>query len=142
MDYFRMSTFFDHTSNNGTLFQQMMFNPQFREELRTPELFNNRLKTMTGVEYMLAAGSSESGVWVIRKQQRGAPRWDESLGAESEDLTVLAAYYVVGENIFQAPSVVTVLQNRMVRLDIPLLFYTHTQRERGGECGGLSADGR
>jgi mediator of RNA polymerase II transcription subunit 6 len=115
MDYFRMSTFFDHTSNNGALFQQMMFNPQFREELRTLELFNNRLKTMTGVEYMLATGSAESGVWVIRKQLRRSPRWDESTGGEAEDVTVLAAYYIVGENIFQAPVVGTVLQNRMVQ---------------------------
>ncbi|KAG0125806.1 MED6 mediator sub complex component-domain-containing protein [Tuber indicum] len=112
MDYFRMSTFFDHTSNNGTLFQQMQFNPQFREELRTPELFNRRLATMTGVEYMLAAGSVESGVWVIRKQLRKSPRYDDN--GREDDITVLAAYYIIGENIYQAPSIGAVLQNRML----------------------------
>ena len=112
MDYFRMSTFFDHTSNNGTLFQQMQFNPQFREELRTPELFNRRLATMTGVEYMLTTGSVESGVWVIRKQLRKSPRYDDNV--REDDITVLAAYYIIGENIYQAPSIGAVLQNRMV----------------------------
>jgi len=107
-----MSTFFDHTSNNGTLFQQMQFNPQFREELRTPELFNRRLATMTGVEYMLTTGSVESGVWVIRKQLRKSPRYDDNV--REDDITVLAAYYIIGENIYQAPSIGAVLQNRMV----------------------------
>lgn len=116
MDYFRMSTFFDNTSNNGNLFQQMQYNFQIREELRTVELFNQRLKQMTGVEYMLATGSTETGVWVIRKQLRRPNKIDDNTGREVEDVTVLATYYITGENIFQAPSVGAVLQNRMVCL--------------------------
>ena len=129
MDYFRMSTFFDHTSNNGTLFQQMQFNPQFREELRTPELFNRRLATMTGVEYMLATGSVESGVWVIRKQLRKSPRYDDN--TQEDDITVLAAYYIIGENIYQAPSIGAVLQNRMVSFCPVRPYLTLVQKKVG-----------
>lgn len=114
MDYFRMSTFFDNTSNNGNLFQQMQYNMQIRGELGTPELFNQRLKQMTGVEYMLATGSTDTGVWVIRKQLRKPNKIDDNTGREIEDVTVLATYYITGENIFQAPSVGAVLQNRLV----------------------------
>lgn len=124
-----MSTFFDHTSNNGTLFQQMQFNPQFREELRTPELFNRRLATMTGVEYMLATGSVESGVWVIRKQLRKSPRYDDN--AQEDDITVLAAYYIIGENIYQAPSIGAVLQNRMVSFCPVRPYLTLIQKKVG-----------
>ncbi|KAI5849597.1 MED6 mediator sub complex component-domain-containing protein [Morchella snyderi] len=113
MDYFRLSTFFDNTSNNGTLFQQMQFRPEIRQELATPELFNARLRRMTGVEYMLATGSSDTGVWVIRKQlRRGVVRGED--GQEVEDVSVLATYYVVGENVFMAPAVGAVLMNRML----------------------------
>ncbi|KAH8149843.1 uncharacterized protein LAJ45_05995 [Morchella importuna] len=113
MDYFRLSTFFDNTSNNGTLFQQMQFRPEIRQELATPDLFNARLRRMTGVEYMLATGSSDTGVWVIRKQlRRGVVRAED--GQEVEDVSVLATYYVVGENVFMAPAVGAVLMNRML----------------------------
>ncbi|KAL7275159.1 Mediator of RNA polymerase II transcription subunit 6 [Rhizina undulata] len=114
MDYFRMSSFFDATSNNGVLWDQMAHNQAFQNEIPNLDAFNKRLKDMTGIEYMVVAGSQETTVWVIRKQLRRPMRMDENTGQMVEDVTVLATYYITGENVYQAPSIGAVLQNRML----------------------------
>ena len=78
---------------------------------------------------MLATGSVESGVWVIRKQLRKSPRYDDN--AQEDDITVLAAYYIIGENIYQAPSIGAVLQNRMVSFCPVRPYLTLVQKKVG-----------
>ena len=50
----------------------------------------------------------DTGVWVIRKQDRTkrTPREDE--------VTVLGTHYIVGENMYQAPSVYDIVGNHLV----------------------------
>lgn len=53
-----------------------------------------------------------TGVWVIRKQNRR-----KSLNPNEEDeITVLATYFVVGLNVYMAPSVGDILSTRLVSL--------------------------
>lgn len=49
-----------------------------------------------------------SGVWVIRKQDR------KKRQGMDDEITPFSAYFVVGENIYMAPSVQNVLGSRMV----------------------------
>ncbi|KAI1001905.1 hypothetical protein K3495_g6299 [Podosphaera aphanis] len=112
--YFAQSPFFDRTSNNAVLFSQAMFNPQMMPIIQTREAFEGRLKTMAGLEFMVAYGPAEmapgtgTGVWVIRKQTR-----KKRTGAEDE-VTVHSSYFLVGENIYMAPSVADVISSRML----------------------------
>lgn len=71
---------------------------------------------MQGLEYMVAQDPSDnghiienSGVWVIRKQNRRKKQ-----GAD-DDVNPICSYFVVGENIYMAPSVGNVLGSRVVR---------------------------
>ena len=70
---------------------------------------------MQGLEFMVSHDPSEnghkienSGVWVIRKQTR-----KKRQGAEDE-ISCISSYFVVGENIYMAPSVMSIISNRMV----------------------------
>lgn len=77
---------------------------------------------MSGLEYIVAYdplqtqaknadgqfAAQPSNVWVIRKQQRRKrPGMDD-------EVSVLATYFVVGENIYMAPSVASVVSSRLV----------------------------
>jgi len=79
---------------------------------------------MQGLEFMVtydplqAAAQSEttfahepSNIWVIRKQMRR-----KRPGLEDE-LIPLSTYFVVGDTIYMAPSVASVIGNRIVRFD-------------------------
>lgn len=84
--------------------------------LQTREAFEGRLRTMQGLEFMVAHDPSDngtkldnSGVWVIRKQNRR-----KRPGMEDE-ITPISSYYVVGENIYMAPSLSNVIGARLVR---------------------------
>lgn len=75
------------------------------------------MKTMQGLEFMVAHDPSEngtkienSGIWVIRKQNRR-----KRPGAEDE-ITPISSYYVVGENIYMASSMGSILGARLVRV--------------------------
>ena len=70
---------------------------------------------MQGLEFMVAHDPSNnghqqdnSGVWVIRKQYR---RKRQGL---DDEMTPISSYFVIGENIYMAPSVGNVLGSRMV----------------------------
>jgi mediator of RNA polymerase II transcription subunit 6 len=84
--------------------------------LQTREAFEGRLRTMQGLEFMVAfepsraVGSQEGSenVWVIRKQNRRKRQ-----GLEDE-ITVLGSYFVINENIYMAPSVGNVVGSKMV----------------------------
>jgi hypothetical protein len=51
-----------------------------------------------------------SNVWVIRKQMR------RKRAGQEDEVVVLATFFVVGDCIYMAPSVASVVGNRIVRL--------------------------
>ena len=107
MHYFAASHFFDPASRNGQLTQQIAHNADLREQVTSQAVFDRMLAGMrgAGTEYVIAAGAEDAGVWVIEE------RWRDAHGLAH----VRAVYYMLGENIYQAPSVGAVLQNRCVR---------------------------
>lgn len=114
--YFAGSPFFDPTSNNAVVVNQAMFNQGLRNVLGTREAFEAHLRGMSGLEYVVAQEPAEmgpgmgTGVWVIRKQTR---RKRNEPGVE-DDITVHADYFVVGENIYQAPTLGDILSAKIV----------------------------
>lgn len=114
LHYFARSPFFDPTSNNAILVSQLQFNPRLQWVLANREHMEARLKTMSGLEFMVAQEPAEmnpgsgTGVWVIRKQTR------RKRNGMEDELTIHATYFVVGENIYMAPTVGDVLGNRML----------------------------
>ena len=116
--YFAESPFFDKTSNNSALFTQATMNPTFFPFIETREAFEGRLNTMQGLQFVVAfdplqaAAQSDtrfahepSNVWVIRKQNR-----------RKDDVSVISTYFIVGDCIYMAPSVASVVGNRIVRV--------------------------
>ena len=112
--YFARSPFFDPTSNNAILLNQAMYNQNLLPIIQTREAFQSRLKTMSGLEYIVAQEPAEmapgtgTGVWVIRKQIRRKRQGEE------DEVIPHAAYFVVGEHVYMAPSVADVIGSRMV----------------------------
>jgi len=115
--YFAESPFFDRTSNNAVLFSQAMYNQNMLPIIQTREAFEGRLKTMSGLEFIVAQEPAETapgtgtGVWVIRKQTRR-----KRAPPDEDEITVHASYFVVGENIYMAPTVSDVLGSRMLSI--------------------------
>ncbi|PTU18716.1 hypothetical protein P175DRAFT_0443233 [Aspergillus ochraceoroseus IBT 24754] len=120
--YFAESPFFDATSNNASLAIQANYNEAFRHFVETREAFEGRLKTMQGLEFVVAydplqaAAQSNtqfardpSNIWVIRKQTR------RKRAGLDDEVVVLATFFVVGDCIYMAPSVASVVGNRIVR---------------------------
>lgn len=114
LHYFAQSPFFDRTSNNAILTVQASMNPAMVYLLATRVEFERRLRSMSGLEFIVAQEPAETapgtgtGVWVIRKQTR------RKRGPEEDEITIHASYFVVGENIYMAPTVADVLGSRMV----------------------------
>ncbi|KAJ5107599.1 hypothetical protein N7456_004274 [Penicillium angulare] len=119
--YFAESPFFDPTSNNASLAIQANYNEAFRHFVETREAFEARLKTMSGLEFIVshdplqAAAQSNtrfahepSNIWVIRKQNRR-----KRTGTDDE-VTVISTYFIVGDCIYMAPSVASVVGNRIL----------------------------
>ena len=112
--YFARSPWFDRSSNNGLLYNQALYNPKLFPLLQTRAMFEGWLKTMSGLEYIVAEQPAEmapgtgTGVWVIRKQTRR-----KRAGMEDE-ITVHGSYFVVNDHIYQAPSVADVLGSKLV----------------------------
>jgi hypothetical protein len=121
--YFAESPFFDATSNNASLAIQANYNEAFRHFVETREAFEGRLRTMQGLEFVVAYDPLQaaaqtnnqfahepSNVWVIRKQTR------RKRAGQEDEVVVLATFFVVGDCIYMAPSVASVVGNRIVRL--------------------------
>jgi mediator of RNA polymerase II transcription subunit 6 len=114
LPYFAKSPFFDPTSNNAVLENQAMYNQNMVHVVATREAFEGRLKTMSGLEYIVAQEPAETapgtgtGVWVIRKQTRRKRQGQE------DEITVHSTYFVMGENIYMAPALLDVLGSRIV----------------------------
>lgn len=123
--YFAQSPFFDRQSNNQSVFSQSVGNPSLEPFLNTRQTFEERLAERPGIEYVVAHdpletntfvdspdGQVQSNVWVIRKQERtkGAYRDDK---LEEDEITPLANYHIVNSAIYQSPSLLKILTNRM-----------------------------
>src|SRR2546421_4128250 len=119
--YFAQSPFFDRQSNNSSVFQQALSDYRFAHWLNTRESFEAQLRRISGLEYVFAYdplamniqidgpnGKEFSNVWVIKKQERA------KRAGQEDQVTVLGFYYIVGDAIYQAPSVAKILTNRMV----------------------------
>jgi mediator of RNA polymerase II transcription subunit 6 len=123
--YFAESPFFDKTSNNAVLFSQAVYNPNMFPIIQTREAFEGRLKTMSGLEYIVAQEPADmvngTGVWVIRKQTRRKRQ------PEEDEITLHSTYFVVGENIYMAPAVADVLRAQTVG-STKTFMYTDTDK--------------
>ena len=124
LPYFANSPFFDATSNNATLSTQALYNPGMYHLIQTREAFEGRLRTMHGLEFMVSHDPSmndtqpeHNGVWVISKQNRRKRQ-----GIEDE-ITPISSYFVVGENVYMAPSVANILGSRMVNRFLRHQYY-------------------
>ena len=115
LPYFAESPFYDQTSNNAALTVQAFSNPNMYHLIQTREAFEGRLRTMQGLEFVVTHDPSEngtktenSGVWVIRKQNRRKRQ------GMQDEVTPISSYYVVGINVYMAPSVGKIIGSRMV----------------------------
>jgi mediator of RNA polymerase II transcription subunit 6 len=125
MEYFSLSPFFDKASNNAQLRMQMMFSRGgmegvdeeaelrcvFRrcyrlQQTRADELGNRPLpcRRFTGIEYVVAHASPPD-LFILHKRNRSSPH----------EATVLGAFYILNGNVYQAPSLFEVLNERIVR---------------------------
>ncbi|KAI9843026.1 MAG: Mediator of RNA polymerase II transcription subunit 6 [Sclerophora amabilis] len=118
LPYFSQSPFFDATSNNASLTTQATYNPSMYHLLQTRAAFEGRLRSMQGLEYMVASEpppptgpDGETGAWVIRKQIR---RRKAGTDDGSSEVEVLSTYFVVEDCIYMAPSVGNVLGTRLL----------------------------
>lgn len=113
--YFAESPFFERTSNNAVIMAQAMNNMAMYHYIQTRETFETRLKTMSGLEFIVGEEPAETGpgmgtgVWIIRKQTRRKRYQDD------DEITVHASFFVVGENIYMAPTLADILATRIVR---------------------------
>ncbi|CAO3683234.1 unnamed protein product [Umbelopsis vinacea] len=99
LDYFAMSPFWDRQSNNQVLSMQTQFN-----DLRQADSTEEALRKMTGVEF--AVVHEQPPVYVIQKQYRRGP--------SQNDVTPIATYYITGANVYQSPTVYSVVANRLL----------------------------
>ncbi|KAF2478838.1 MED6 mediator sub complex component-domain-containing protein [Neohortaea acidophila] len=125
--YLSVSPFFDDTSKNGLHFLQAEKNMAEFDLVKDRRRFEEDLARHVGSEYMIVGEPadvvtgppgpqqqrSKSGVWNLRKQYRDRRR-DVDTGRMTEELTTLGSYYIVGENMYQAPSVGDVVGNRLL----------------------------
>lgn len=113
--YFAESPFFERTSNNAFIMSQAMANASMYHLIQTREAFEGRLRAMSGLEFVVAEEPAETGpgagtgVWVIRKQTR------THVPGEGVQIVEHASYFVVGENIYMAPTLADVMASRIVR---------------------------
>ncbi|TLS26937.1 hypothetical protein PpBr36_04517 [Pyricularia pennisetigena] len=117
--YFAASPFFDPTSNNAVVFSQAVRNQSQLHIIATRQAFEARLREMSGLEYIVAQEPAETGpgmgtgVWVIRKQTRRKVKDSNGFPAPDE-IEVHSDYFVVGENIYMAPSLANILSSRIL----------------------------
>lgn len=84
--------------------------------LGTRNDFEAALRGMSGLEFVVAFRPQDfygepqisQGLWVIRKQNR------RKVSAGEDEVAILNTYFVVGENIYQAPSLSNIVSSRMV----------------------------
>ncbi|KAK2019619.1 MED6 mediator sub complex component [Colletotrichum eremochloae] len=110
--YFAESPFFDRQSNNAVITNQAMFNPALLKNLATREAFEGELDKMSGLEFRVLHAPADmvtgTGVWTIVKQMR-----QKNPDRNRMEARPLAYYFVVGENIYQAPTLGDILSSRI-----------------------------
>ncbi|KAF6035738.1 MED6 [Bugula neritina] len=95
LDYFGRSKFYDRTCNNEVIKMQ-------RQSIE-------QLVNLTGIEYKLVHVQPPI-LYIIRKQYR----------QNSESVTPMAHYYVIGGIIYKAPDVCTLVNSRMMNTTFSL----------------------
>jgi len=115
--YFADSPFFDWTTKNGLVIQHGRQDQWGWLNMHDRSKLEAELAARSGTEYMIVEGeglefdkegkAAKGGVWVIRKQER-------TKGAPKDTLETLATYFIVGENVYQAPSVGDILGTRLL----------------------------
>ena|ERR1700760_2644654 len=108
--YFMYSPFCDVQSNNKLLLTQLSRNQSLFPVLENRTEFQDRLRMMPGIGYFVIDGPEKvtpgyNPVWVIRGERRMR---------DSNQVEIIGTYYAVGENIYQAPSLLDVLTCRLV----------------------------
>lgn len=105
LEYFSLSPFYDRSSNNQVLKMQSQYNELHS---RGNDLYSE-LQNMKGLEFVVAI-AQDPDLWVIRKQERISPK----------ETRPISTYFVVGENIYMAPAVHTIIQNRILSIALSL----------------------
>ncbi|BGP43952.1 Mediator of RNA polymerase II transcription subunit 6 [Rhodotorula kratochvilovae] len=101
MDYFSYSPFFDKRSNNATLRMQMMFANGGMQGVDEEK----ELRRLTGLEFAVSPLSRpQDDLFIIHKRQRTSP----------DDAAVVGAFYILNGNVYQAPSVFEVINERVL----------------------------
>lgn len=78
-----------------------------------------QLYKMDGVEFVVAS-VKEPDLWIIRRQRRNT---------REGKITILQTYYIVGTNVYQAPSVFAIVQSRMLATEANLEVVLRGLRE-------------
>ncbi|GAA5843814.1 hypothetical protein JCM11251_001810 [Rhodosporidiobolus azoricus] len=99
IEYFSLSPFFDKSSNNAQLRMQMMFSRGGMEGVDEEA----ELRRFTGVEYVVAHAAPPN-LFILHKRNRTSPY----------EATVLGAYYIMNGNVYQAPTLFEVLNERVL----------------------------
>ncbi|TNY19008.1 mediator of RNA polymerase II transcription subunit 6 [Rhodotorula diobovata] len=101
LDYFSYSPFFDKRSNNATLRMQMMFANGGMQGVDEEK----ELRRLTGLEFAISPLSRpQDDLFIVLKRQRTSP----------DNATVLGAFYILNGNVYQAPSLFEVLNERVL----------------------------
>ncbi|GAA6014505.1 hypothetical protein JCM11491_004517 [Sporobolomyces phaffii] len=101
IDYFTHSPFFDKHSNNNQLRMQLMFSRGGIQGVDEQE----ELKRFVGIEYVVSDQDSKPpNLFVIHKRNRTSPM----------TTTVVAVYHILNANVYQAPTIYTVLNERIL----------------------------
>ena len=96
--------------------------------METRQAFEDGLRKMQGLEFMVSSSARDfgrdpvigEGQWVIRKQRR------RKRADGHDEITVLGTYFVIGENIYMAPSVYNVIGSKLVSA-ISVMAYTSSE---------------
>ncbi|CAO3625782.1 unnamed protein product [Cunninghamella echinulata] len=100
LEYFAQSPFWDCQSNNQILSMQTQYNNLQQSYEATVEA----LRKMTGIEF--AVIHDHPPVWVIQKRYRRGP--------DPDDVNPIATYYIMGANVYQSPTIYSVIANRLL----------------------------
>ncbi|GAA6020467.1 hypothetical protein JCM10207_000012 [Rhodosporidiobolus poonsookiae] len=98
-EYFSLSPFFDKSSNNAQLRMQMMFSRGGMEGVDEEA----ELRRFVGTEYVVAH-SAPPDLFILHKRTRTSP----------VVATVTSAYYILNGNVYQAPTLFDVLNERVL----------------------------
>ncbi|BGP20772.1 hypothetical protein JCM10213_008910 [Rhodosporidiobolus nylandii] len=99
LEYFSLSPFFDKASSNAQLRMQMMFSRGGMDGVDEEA----ELRRFTGIEYVVAHASPPN-LFILHKRERTSPA----------DAVVLGAFYILNGNVYQAPTLFEVLNERVL----------------------------